>query len=173
MFGNKLVMPKLNRFLNGINKLWRQMKNNRKINYCVRSTVVAILIVSTSSCGILLEKPVPNVKTITYSSFIQELKQGDVENVGLSADRSRALVQTKDGNKATVNLPPNDDRLVKMLNENVKGNIYVLPQNDDGPWFRILSSLFFPILLMIGLPSLLLGLLFLLIRTREDSGKHK
>ena len=36
-----------------------------------------------------------------------------------------ALVQAKDGTKMTVNLPPNDNQLVNILTENVKGNIYV------------------------------------------------
>jgi cell division protease FtsH len=121
---------------------------------------VAIALATT-----FLEKPAPAQKTLKYSQFIQEVKQGEIENVGLSADRSRALVQAKDGTKALVNLPPNDNQLVNILTDNVKGNIYVLPQNDESVWFRVLSSLFFPVLLLVGL-------FFLLRRAQSGPGNQ-
>ena len=126
------------------NKRWRNA------GLYVLLAVVAIALATT-----FLEKPAPAQKTLKYSQFIQQVKEGEVENVGLSADRSRALVQTKDGTKMTVNLPPNDNQLVNILTTNVKGNIYVLPQNDESVWFRVLSSLFFPVLLLVGLFFLL------------------
>ncbi len=132
------------------NKRWRNA------GLYVLLAVVAIALATT-----FLEKPAQTQKTLKYSQFIQEVKQGNIENVGLSADRSKALVQEKDGTKLSVNLPPNDNQLVDILTTNVKGNIYVLPQNDDSVWFRVLSSLFFPILLLVGL--------FLLLR-RAQSG---
>ncbi len=136
------------------NKRWRNA------GLYVLLAVVAIALATT-----FLEKPAPAQKTLKYSQFIQEVKQGDIENVGLSADRSRALVQAKDGTKMTVNLPPNDNQLVTILTENVKGNIYVLPQNDDSVWFRVLSSLFFPVLLLVGL-------FFLLRRAQSGPGNQ-
>jgi cell division protease FtsH len=132
------------------NKRWRNA------GLYVLLAVVAIALATT-----FLEKPNPAQKTLKYSQFIQEVKQGNIENVGLSADRSKALVQEKDGTKLSVNLPPNDNQLIDILTTNVKGNIYVLPQNDDSVWFRVLSSLFFPVLLLVGL--------FLLLR-RAQSG---
>jgi cell division protease FtsH len=136
------------------NKRWRNA------GLYVLLAVVAIALATT-----FLEKPAPAQKTLKYSQFIQEVKQGDIENVGLSADRSRALVQAKDGTKMTVNLPPNDNQLVNILTENVKGNIYVLPQNDESVWFRVLSSLFFPVLLLVGL-------FFLLRRAQSGPGNQ-
>ncbi|WP_310484016.1 ATP-dependent zinc metalloprotease FtsH3 [Chamaesiphon sp. VAR_48_metabat_403] len=136
------------------NKRWRNA------GLYVLLAVVAIALATT-----FLEKPAPAQKTLKYSQFIQEVKQGEIENVGLSADRSRALVQAKDGTKALVNLPPNDNQLVSILTENVKGNIYVLPQNDESVWFRVLSSLFFPVLLLVGL-------FFLLRRAQSGPGNQ-
>ncbi|WP_309738236.1 ATP-dependent zinc metalloprotease FtsH3 [Chamaesiphon sp. OTE_20_metabat_361] len=136
------------------NKRWRNA------GLYVLLAVVAIALATT-----FLEKPAPAQKTLKYSQFIQEVKQGEIENVGLSADRSRALVQAKDGTKALVNLPPNDNQLVNILTENVKGNIYVLPQNDESVWFRVLSSLFFPVLLLVGL-------FFLLRRAQSGPGNQ-
>jgi cell division protease FtsH len=136
------------------NKRWRNA------GLYVLLAVVAIALATT-----FLEKPAPAQKTLKYSQFIQEVKQGEIENVGLSADRSRALVQAKDGTKAIVNLPPNDNQLVNILTDNVKGNIYVLPQNDESVWFRVLSSLFFPVLLLVGL-------FFLLRRAQSGPGNQ-
>ncbi|PSB48346.1 ATP-dependent zinc metalloprotease FtsH3 [Chamaesiphon polymorphus] len=136
------------------NKRWRNA------GLYVLLAVVAIALATT-----FLEKPAPAQKTLKYSTFIQEVKQGDIENVGLSADRSRAVVTAKDGTKALVNLPPNDNQLVNILTENVKGNIYVLPQNDESVWFRVLSSLFFPVLLLVGL-------FFLLRRAQSGPGNQ-
>jgi cell division protease FtsH len=136
------------------NKRWRNA------GLYVLLAVVAIALATT-----FLEKPAPAQKTLKYSTFIQEVKRGEIENVGLSADRSRALVQAKDGTKALVNLPPNDNQLVNILTDNVKGNIYVLPQNDESVWFRVLSSLFFPVLLLVGL-------FFLLRRAQSGPGNQ-
>ncbi len=133
------------------NKRWRNA------GLYVLLAVVAIALATT-----FLEKPAQTQKTLKYSQFIQEVKQGNIENVGLSADRSKALVQEKDGTKLSVNLPPNDNQLINILTDNVKGNIYVLPQNDDSVWFRVLSSLFFPVLLLVGL--------FLLLRRAQSGG---
>jgi cell division protease FtsH len=132
------------------NKRWRNA------GLYVLLAVVAIALATS-----FLPTPAPAQKTLKYSQFIQEVKRGDIENVGLSADRSRAQVQAKDGTKMSVNLPPNDNQLINILTDNVKGNIYVLPQNDESVWFRVLSSLFFPVLLLVGL--------FLLLR-RAQSG---
>jgi cell division protease FtsH len=136
------------------NKRWRNA------GLYVLLAVVAIALATT-----FLEKPAPAQKTLKYSQFIQEVKRGEIENVGLSADRSKAQIQAKDGTKAIVNLPPNDNQLVEILTKNVKGNIYVLPTNDESVWFRVLSSLFFPVLLLVGL-------FFLLRRAQSGPGNQ-
>jgi cell division protease FtsH len=72
----------------------------------------------------------------------------------LSSDRSTALVTPKfDPNKKIVTLV-NDPDLINTLT--AKGvDIAVLPQADEGFWFKALSSLFFPVLLLVGLFFLL------------------
>ncbi len=136
------------------NKKWRNA------GLYVLLAVVAIALATT-----FLEPPAPTQKRIKYSEFIQEVKRGDIENVGLSADRTKAAIQAKDGTKMTVDLPPNDPQLINILTANVKGNIYVLPQNDDSVLFRVLSSLFFPVLLLVGL-------FFLLRRAQSGPGNQ-
>ncbi|CAD5927235.1 ATP-dependent zinc metalloprotease FtsH 3 [Planktothrix agardhii] len=98
-----------------------------------------------------------------YSTFIQEVKSNKVERVSLSSDRSRALVTAQDGNKVIVNLP-NDPALIDILTEN-NVDISVLPQNDESFWFKALSSLFFPVLLLVGL-------FFLLRRAQNGPGSQ-
>jgi cell division protease FtsH len=136
------------------NKRWRNA------GLYVLLAVVAIALATT-----FLEKPAPTQKRIKYSEFIQEVKRGDIENVGLSADRTKAAIQAKDGTKMSVDLPPNDPQLINILTANVKGNIYVLPQNDDSVLFRVLSTLFFPVLLLVGL-------FFLLRRAQSGPGNQ-
>jgi cell division protease FtsH len=135
------------------NKRWRNA------GLYVLLAIVAIALATT-----FLDKPAQTQKFLKYSEFIQEVKQGNIERVGLSADRSKAQVVGKDGNRAYVNLPPNDTQLVSILTDKV-GDIYVLPQNDDSVLFRVLSSLFFPVLLLVGL-------FFLLRRAQSGPGSQ-
>nr|WP_273039437.1 ATP-dependent zinc metalloprotease FtsH3 [Iningainema tapete] len=103
-------------------------------------------------------------ETWRYSQFIQEVQKGKVEKVSLSADRSTALVTPKyDPNKKLVTLV-NDPDLINTLTQN-NVDIAVLPQTDEGFWFKALSSLFFPVLL-------LFGLFFLLRRAQNGPGSQ-
>ncbi len=109
------------------------------------------------------DKPTQSRETWRYSRLVQEVQAGKVETVKLSADRTKALVTAQDGKQVLVNLP-NDPQLISILaNNNV--DISVLPQSDDSFWFRALSSLFFPILLLVGL-------FFLLRRAQNGPGSQ-
>lgn len=105
-----------------------------------------------------------NQETWRYSQFIQEVEKGRVEKVSLSSDRSRALVTPKyEPTKKVVTLV-NDPDLINTLT--TKGvDISVLPQTDEGFWFKALSSLFFPVLLLVGL-------FFLLRRAQNGPGSQ-
>lgn len=93
-------------------------------------------------------------ETWRYSRFIQEVQQGRVEKVSLSADRSTALVTPKyDPAKRIVTLVNDPDLINTLTSKGV--DISVLPQTDEGFWFKALSSLFFPVLLLVGLFFLL------------------
>ena len=93
-------------------------------------------------------------ETWRYSQFIQEVDKGRVERVSLSSDRSTALVTPKyDPNKKIVTLVNDPDLINTLTNKGV--DIAVLPQADEGFWFKALSSLFFPVLLLVGLFFLL------------------
>ncbi|MFN6154427.1 MAG: ATP-dependent zinc metalloprotease FtsH3 [Dolichospermum sp.] len=102
----------------------------------------------------LFDKQPQSRETWRYSQFIQEVKQGRVERVSLSSDRSTALVTPKyDPNKKIVTLVNDPDLINTLTNKGV--DIAVSPQEAEGFWFKALSSLFFPVLLLVGLFFLL------------------
>ncbi|MEH2183729.1 ATP-dependent zinc metalloprotease FtsH3 [Nostoc sp.] len=136
-----------------MNKRWRN------------AGLYALLFIVVIALGTaFFDKQPQSRETWRYSRFIQEVQQGRVEKVSLSADRSTALVTPKyDPAKRIVTLV-NDPELINTLTN--KGvDISVLPQTDEGFWFKALSSLFFPVLLLVGL-------FFLLRRAQSGPGSQ-
>jgi cell division protease FtsH len=134
---------------------------NKKWRNAGLYALLAIVVIALATA--FLDKPSQSRETWKYSKLIQEVESGKVETVKLSADRSRALVTAQDGKPVLVNLP-NDPQLISILA--AKGvDISVLPQNDESFWFRALSSLFFPVLLLVGL-------FFLLRRAQSGPGSQ-
>lgn len=123
--------------------------------------LLAIVVVALATA--LFDKQPQSRETWRYSQFIEEVESNRVEMVSLSADRTRALVTAQDGSKILVNLPSDPDLLNILTKNNV--NISVLPQSDDGFWLKALSSLFFPVLLLVGL-------FFLLRRAQSGPGSQ-
>ncbi|MEG4224984.1 ATP-dependent zinc metalloprotease FtsH3 [Microcoleus sp. N9_B2] len=109
--------------------------------------LLAIVVIALATA--FFDKQPPSREVWKYSQFIQEIEGKRVDKINISSDRSKALVTAQDGNKVLVNLP-NDPELINILTKN-KVDISVLPQNDEGFWVKALSSLFFPILLLVGL----------------------
>ncbi len=110
------------------------------------------------------EKQPQSRETWRYTQFIQEVQQGKVERVVLSADRTRAQVTPQDGEKKIVNLLKDDLELIDILSKN-NVDIVVSPQADDSTLFRVLSSVFVPVLLLVGL-------FFLLRRAQSGPGSQ-
>ncbi|MEB3150482.1 MAG: ATP-dependent zinc metalloprotease FtsH3 [Sphaerospermopsis sp.] len=126
-----------------MNKRWRN------------AGLYALLFIVVIALGTaFFDKQPPQVETWRYSQFIQEVDQGKVERVSLSSDRSTAIVTPKDDpNKKRVTLVSDPDLINTLRDKGV--DIAVLPQTDEGFWFKALSSLFFPVLLLVGLFFLL------------------
>jgi len=98
-----------------------------------------------------------------YSKLIDEVQNHKIETVKISADRTYAQVIDRDGTPIRVSLP-NDPQLIDILSDNGV-DIAVLPQGDEGWLFKALSSLLFPILLLVGL-------FFLLRRAQSGPGSQ-
>ena len=109
--------------------------------------LLAIVVIALATA--FFDKQPPSRDVWKYSQFIQEVEGKRVDKINISSDRSKALVTAQDGNKVLVNLP-NDPELINILTKN-NVDISVLPQSDEGFWVKALSSLFFPILLLVGL----------------------
>ena len=109
--------------------------------------LLAIVVIALATA--FFDKQPPSREVWKYSQFIQEVEGKRVDKINITSDRSKALVTAQDGNKVIVNLP-NDPELINILTKN-NVDISVLPQNDEGFWVKALSSLFFPILLLVGL----------------------
>lgn len=135
-----------------MNKRWRNV-----------GLYVLLAIVVVALATAFFDKQPQNRMTWKYSQFIQEVESNKIEKVSLTPDRSRALVTAEDGNKVLVNLP-NDPDLINILTKN-NVDISVLPQSDEGFWLKALSSLFFPVLLLVGL-------FFLLRRAQSGPGSQ-
>ena len=134
---------------------------NKKWRNAGLYALLAIVVIALATA--FLDKPSQSRDTWKYSKLINEVESGKIETVKLSADRSRALVTAQDGQQVLVNLP-NDPQLISILANNGV-DISVLPQSDESFWFRALSSLFFPVLLLVGL-------FFLLRRAQSGPGSQ-
>jgi cell division protease FtsH len=135
-----------------VNKKWRN------------AGLYALLFIVVIALGTAFFDKQPQTReTWRYSQFIQEVENNNVDKVSLSADRSTALVKSNQGTQFIVTLV-NDPDLINTLS--AKGiDISVLPQTDEGFWFKALSSLFFPVLLLVGL-------FFLLRRAQNGPGSQ-
>jgi cell division protease FtsH len=135
-----------------VNKRWRN------------AGLYALLFIVVIALGTaFFDKQPQSTQTWRYSQFIQEVKNNGVAQVRLSADRSTALVKAKDGTQVKVTLVNDPELINTLINKGV--DFSVLPQTDEGFWFKALSSLFFPVLLLVGL-------FFLLRRAQSGPGSQ-
>jgi len=135
-----------------VNKRWRN------------AGLYALLFIVVIALGTaFFDKQPQNTQTWRYSQFIQEVEKGRVTQVRLSADRSTAIVKSQDGTNIKVTLVNDPDLINTLTSKGV--DISVLPQTDEGFWFKALSSLFFPVLLLVGL-------FFLLRRAQSGPGSQ-
>ncbi|MEQ8753567.1 MAG: ATP-dependent zinc metalloprotease FtsH3 [Coleofasciculus sp. G1-WW12-02] len=134
---------------------------NKKWRNAGLYALLAIVVIALATA--FLDQPSQTRETWRYDQFIDNVNSKKVEIVQLSSDRTQAMVTSQDGSQYLVNLP-NDPELISILTQN-NVDIKVRPQSDDGFWFRTLSGLFFPILLLVGL-------FFLLRRAQNGPGSQ-
>ncbi|MEL6579330.1 MAG: ATP-dependent zinc metalloprotease FtsH3 [Cyanobacteria bacterium J06621_12] len=137
--------------------------NNKKWRNAGLYVLLAIVVVALGTA--FLDKQPQTSQSWPYSRLIDEVESNQVATVKISADRTKAQVvpNSTDGTPIMVNLP-NDPQLIDILSDNGV-DIAVLPQSDEGWLFRALSSLLFPILLLVGL-------FFLLRRAQSGPGSQ-
>ena len=123
-----------------MNKRWRN------IGLYVLIVVVVIFVGSA-----FFDKPSPTraTRTLRYSEFIEAVQEKQVSRVLISPDKGTAQIVESDGNRALVNLAP-DQQLLQLLTDN-DVDIAVQPTTQANPLQQAASSLIFPILLLGGL----------------------
>ncbi len=133
-------------------------KNNKKWRNAGLYALLLIVVLALASA--FLDRQPQSREVLSYSDFMQKVETNQIERVSISADRTQARVPNPNGGPQYVVNLPNDPDLINILSQH-NVDIAVQPQGDDSFWFRIASSLFLPILLLVGL--------FLLLR-RAQSG---
>ena len=133
-------------------------KNNKKWRNAGLYALLLIVVLALAST--FLDKGTQNREVLKYSDFIQQAENNKITRVTLSADRTQARVPNPNGGPSSIVNLPNDPQLIDILTKHGV-DISVQPQADDSFWFRLLSSLFLPVILLVGL--------FLLLR-RAQSG---
>jgi cell division protease FtsH len=118
-------------------------------------TLLAIVVVSLATAFFDNSNKSQLRTSMSYDQFIEKVEAGKIQKVQISADSSIARFRSPDDSNGytIVNLPP-DPGLINLLTTN-KVDIAVLPQTDDGILLKALSSLLFPVLLLVGLFFLL------------------
>ena len=133
-------------------------KNNKKWRNAGLYALLLIVVLALASA--FLDRQPQSREVLTYSDFIHQVESNKIDRVNLSADRTQAQVPNPSGGQPFLVNLPNDPDLISILTKNGV-DIAVQPQTDDSFWLRVASSLFLPILLLVGL--------FLLLR-RAQSG---
>ncbi|ACB52927.1 cell division protein [Crocosphaera subtropica ATCC 51142] len=138
-------------------------KNNKKWRNAGLYALLLIVVLALAS-AFLDNNNTQSRENLTYSEFIERVESNKVDRVTLSSDRTQAKVPNPEGGAPLLVNLPNDPDLINILSQNGV-DIAVQPQNDEGIWFRVLSSLALPILLLVGL-------FFLLRRAQSGPGSQ-
>jgi cell division protease FtsH len=133
-------------------------KNNKKWRNA--GLYALLLIVVLALVTAFFDRQPQAREVLTYSEFVQKIETNQIDRVNLSADRTQAQVPNPNGGQPYLVNIPNDPDLINLLTEH-NVDIAVQPQSDESFWFRVASTLFLPLLLLVGL--------FLLLR-RAQSG---
>ncbi|BFM39430.1 cell division protein FtsH [Synechocystis sp. LKSZ1] len=141
---------------------YRVNKNNKKWRNAGLYALLLIVVLALASA--FLDRQPQSRETLTYSDFVHQVETNQIERINLSADRTQAQVPNPNGGQPYLVNLPNDPDLINILTKH-NVDIAVQPQSDDSFWFRVASSLFLPILLLVGL-------FFLLRRAQNGPGSQ-
>ena len=81
-----------------------------------------------------------------YGQFVTDVQQGKIKEVKLGANPqlapasligTKAFVKSINYTSKTIDIPPNDERITKLILNNVKGNISIPTQNDWNTYIHL------------------------------------
>ncbi|MEB3160558.1 MAG: ATP-dependent zinc metalloprotease FtsH3 [Synechocystis sp.] len=123
-------------------------KNNKKWRNAGLYALLLIVVLALASA--FFDRQPQTRETLTYSDFVNRVESNQIDRVNLSADRTQAQVPNPNGGAPYLVNLPNDPDLINILTQH-NVDIAVQPQSDEGFWFRIASTLFLPVLLLVGI----------------------
>jgi len=123
-------------------------KNNKKWRNAGLYALLLIVVLALASA--FFDRQPQTRETLTYSDFVNRVESNQIDRVNLSADRTQAQVPNPGGGAPYLVNLPNDPDLINILTQH-SVDIAVQPQSDEGFWFRIASTLFLPVLLLVGI----------------------
>lgn len=123
-------------------------KNNKKWRNAGLYALLLIVVLALASA--FFDRQPQTRETLTYSDFVNRVESNQIDRVNLSADRTQAQVPNPSGGPPYLVNLPNDPDLINILTQH-NVDIAVQPQSDEGFWFRIASTLFLPVLLLVGI----------------------
>jgi len=113
-------------------------------------TLLVIIMVFVAS---LMTPKADSIKDISYSAFLNKVKNNQIATVHISQDVIIAEPSAKSGaapSKYKVLIPLNDPNLISKL-EDSGVNIAVTPPSNSGQWIGIVGSLIIPLFLLVAL----------------------
>ncbi|MEO0947899.1 MAG: ATP-dependent zinc metalloprotease FtsH3, partial [Cyanobacteria bacterium J06641_5] len=136
-------------------------KNNKKWRNAGLYALLAIVVIALAVS--FFDREQPTQESWKYSEFIEQIETEQVESVRISSDRTQAIATDKNGIQFFINLPNDPSLIDELASRSI--DISVQPPSDDNFAFRALSSLFLPVLLLVGL-------FFLLRRAQSGPGSQ-
>jgi len=127
---------------------------------------ITLLVIIMAFIASLMTTKTDAIKDISYSAFINKVKQGEIRKASISEDYLIAESNTKNSTQAVkykVLIPMNDPGLITKL-ENNSVDISVNRPSNSGQWIGLIGTLIFPLFLLIAL--------FLMFRSASSGGSQ-
>lgn len=134
--------------------------------YQTTGVYITLLVIIMAFIASLMTTKTDAIKDISYTTFINKVKHGDIRKAVISEDYLIAETDTKQSKevvKYKVLIPLNDPGLIgKLENNNV--DIIVSHPSNSGQWIGLVGTLIFPLFLLIAL--------FLMFRSAQGGGSQ-
>jgi len=134
--------------------------------YQTTGVYITLLVIIMAFVASIMTTKADAIKDISYTGFINKVKQGGIQKAYISEDY--LIAESKAGNsrqqvKYKVLIPLNDPNLISQL-ENNNVDISVSHPSNSGQWIGLIGTLIFPLFLLIAL--------FLMFRSASTGGSQ-
>jgi len=127
---------------------------------------ITLLVIMMAFIASLMTTKTDAIKDISYSAFINKVKQGEIQKASISEDSLIAESNVKNDKQSVkykVLIPLNDPGLITKLEDN-RVDINVSHPSNSGQWIGLIGTLIFPLFLLIAL--------FLMFRSASSGGSQ-